>query len=368
MKNFLLKLFMFLVVLLALQAVISLDWQISPAKLASSGWCMNLFNLASVSIPDPDFYNAGPEIAFIQEHLKPHPSMGFLWKENIDTSDEVVIQWGDVPSGALSTDRFGFANVPEAIELSKTGRKVDIVGVGASFLAGAQGLFHEYFWIKDYFYYNMAQSRFTIPQFNAALLETALQLKPDWVVYELNEVSFVMIDDYENWKKSGINWFTYHCGSWCGPALKTGFPHDQLRRFARPLHGVYTSLNRKLFRPSLDLKPAQKKKLVEKTINYIKEAHAAASEAGAGFILLCIPDKGRMINGPSPKYYLFEEVIPALKGTGINIIDLREPFSKADDPRQLYFQIDNHWNRQGIYIAAKEVLSVIRNKELSLKE
>jgi hypothetical protein len=308
-----------------------------------------------VWLPDPDEAALAPEIKSIQSQMLPHPRLGFLWKPNIDTADNVVLQWGDTPAGALSTDEYGFANTPVAIAMKKANTPIDIIGIGASFIGGAQGLFHEYFWLKGLFYYNMAHGRFTLPNFNAAISEYAIPARPRLIVYCLSEASFYMIDDFEQWRKSGMDWFTFHSGSWCGPAIKTGIPYDQLRLY-RPSFALYVALERTLFKKTIDRPDEQRKReLVERTFRYIAEGYKTARKNDVGFVVLFIPDKSRMIGGPSPNLFIFERIAPRLKETRIPFIDLRDIFARSGDPRDLYFPVDNHWNRKGIYIAAREI-------------
>jgi hypothetical protein len=362
MNNFIRKFTIFLLMLLLAQAILSLSYEVRP-KGGAKGFAVDFFHLLRISIPDPDAYRAPAEILAIQQHQRIHRDLGFLWEPNIDTSDNVVIQWGDAPAGALCTDEFGFVNTAEAIAGRRAGMPVDIVGVGASYMGGAQGLFHEYFDLKGLSYYNLANNRFTIPQYNIALKAYALPMKPRWVVYGLNEVSFLMIDDFGAWKKSGKDWFAFHSGCWCGPPIRTGFPYDQLREINKPLLGLSAAIERKLFPSSLtDLSEARKKHLADATRDYVLDAYQTARQQGIGFILLLIPAKSRMVSGPSPQNFLFEQLLPQLASSGMTIVDLRKPFSQTEDPRSLYFAIDNHWNRQGIYIAAQEILRIIRKE------
>jgi hypothetical protein len=351
------RLSVFLLFLLIAQAIVSLSWERYP--FSSEGKAILSINLPMgwrVWLPDPDEAALAPEIKSIQAQLIPHPRLGFLWKPNIDTEDNVIVQWGDTPAGALSTDEYGFVNAPDAIALKNANTPIDVIGIGASFMGGAQGLFHEYFWLKGLFYYNMAQSRFTLPNFNAAIKEYAIPARPRLIVYGLNEASFYMIDDFEQWRKSGMDWFSFHSGSWCGPAIKTGMPYAQLR-LCRPVFALYVALERTLFKKTIDRPDEQRKRvLVEHTFRYITEAYETAGKNDIGFVVLFIPDKSRMIGGPSPNLFIFERIAPRLKEAGIPFIDLRDAFARAGDPRDLYFSIDNHWNRKGIYIAAREIL------------
>jgi hypothetical protein len=315
-----------------------------------------------LTLPDPDMVSPAPEIKSIQQYLRIHPRLGFLWRPNIDTSDNILLQWGDIPASALSTDEYGFVNAPQAVALKKTDTPIDIIGIGASFMGGAQGLFHEYFWLKGLFYYNMAQSRFTLPNFNAAIKEYAIPAKPRLIVYGLNEASFYMMDDFEQWRKSGMDWFSFHSGTWCGPPLKTGVPYDQLR-VCKPAFALYVALERKLFKKTIDRPDeANKRHLAAQTFRYIDEASTAAKKNGIAFVVLFIPDKSRMIGGSSPNLFIFEQIGPMLQAAHIPFIDLRDVFARSGDPRDLYFTIDNHWNRKGIYIAAREILKFVKGQ------
>lgn len=343
---------LFCLMLLAIQVVVSMDWKLE--RDLENGRVEAL----RIAIPTP--YEPKPEVLAIQKYQREHPDVGFLWKPGIDTADEVVIGWGDIPAGALTTDDYGFANNVGAIEMLRDGYPVDVIGVGASFMGGAQNLFHEYLALNGLFYYNMGHGRFTLPQYNIVLEKYALPLQPDWVVYGLNEVSFHLIPDFESWKESGLSWFDYHSGTWCGPARKTGFPDVQLREHPR-LYRVYQSVMKSLFRGESAEKKPSREALLDRTLDYVVEARETARRSGVGFILLLIPSKQRMTRGPSPAFFLFEELLPRLEELGFPTIDLRDTYAKAEDPRMLYFRYDGHWNRTGVYLAAREVLKHIES-------
>jgi len=350
----------FLSLLLIAQTAISLLWEPDYGAPARAVFSLSLPGGWRVSLPDPDVRQMGPDIALLDSFVIPHPRCGFVWRPSIDTADNVVLQWGDLPSGALSTDRFGFINTPGAIALEKAGTPIDVIGVGASYMGGAAGTFHEYFWLKGLFYYNMAQGRYTLPLYNRVVTDLALPLKPRRILYGLNEVSHLLIDDCERWDKSGQDWMTFHSGSWCGPAIRSGFPYDQLRRW-KPVFALYVAIERTVVKKQMaQLDERQKTGLVEKSFGYIHEAWTATRAAGVEFTVLMIPEKGRALGGASPNLYFFERMEPLLREAGIQYVDLRAPFASADDPRDLYFAVDNHWNRNGIYLAAQEMMRFLR--------
>lgn len=354
MKRFARNAVLFFGILLVAQVVISLDYKL--VRDLSTGKVEAL----RIGLPRP--YEPAAEILAIQRHQRRHPRLGFLWKPDIDTADEVVVAWGDIPAGALCTDEYGFANSPEAIALRRDGAPVEIAGVGASYMGGAQGLFHEYLALQGRFYYSLAHGRFTLPQYNIALEQYALPMQPQWIVYGLNEVSFALIPDFEGWAASGLDWFEYHGGTWCGPPREAGFPHNVLRPYPR-IHRLYQGLTKSLFPKGLPWQAPSPDELVDKTFEYVNGAYRTARAAGAHFVLLLIPSKQRMAHGPSPGLYLFERLLPRLREAGVPYIDLRESFSQAEDVEQLYFRFDGHWNRQGVYRAARELLDYIERHE-----
>ncbi|MFW5959657.1 MAG: alginate O-acetyltransferase AlgX-related protein [Chitinivibrionales bacterium] len=353
MTRFFIQLLLFCIFICVLQVIVSLDWEIKRSSETGKiqGMCVN--------VPVP--YKPEPEVTSIQRHKSTHPELGFLWKPCITQEDNVVIGWGDTPPGSITTDSTGFANTQDAIATKRDKEDIDIIGFGASYMEGAQNLFHEYFSLKGYNYYNLSHGRYTLPQYNIALKEYGLDLNPKWAVYGLNEVSFTLIPDFEKWQESDMDWFEFHSGTWCGPAAKAGFPHNVLREFPR-LHRTYKSTMKKTFRGALQNSPSQEE-LVDKSKSYIIEADRVCRENGINFILLLIPSKTRMINGEGAGTYLFSEMVQELKKRGITVIDLRDNFSKSENPERLYYKEDAHWNRTGVYRAAQEILKYIKDNE-----
>ncbi|MBD3321956.1 MAG: hypothetical protein GF350_12740 [Chitinivibrionales bacterium] len=349
MHRFIRDILLFCLLVLTVQVIVSLDWKI--VRNLETGKATAL----RIGIPIP--YEPAPEIRAVQKYQVEHPELGFLWKPSISERDNVVVAWGDVPAGAITTDDIGFANSKEAVAYRESGQPVDIIGIGASYIGGAQKLFHEYFALNGYSYYSFAHGRFTLPQYNIALEKYALPEKPKWIIYGLNEVSFALIPDFEAWRKTEIGWFEYHSGTWCGPAIKRGFPYDQLRACPR-LNNVYLNTMNNFFPKGLGKKPSQKE-LVQKTERYIIDAWKKTESHGIGFILLLIPSKVRMVQGPSPALYLFDDLVPRLSRAGVPIIDLRDTYKQVEDPSLLYFQQDAHWNQTGVYRAAREILAYI---------
>ncbi len=113
-------------------------------------------------------YAPGEQLRKVQSYLRLHPTIGFRWKANIDTGDGVRLPWADQIVEPLSTDEVGFRNLPQAIA-ARNERTIDIIGLGDSFVHDAAYVFHEFFWDRGLFYYNMAMHRQCPPQYNLIL-------------------------------------------------------------------------------------------------------------------------------------------------------------------------------------------------------
>ncbi len=358
MKKLATKVILFSGSILLLQALISLEYRVGAAReFADNG--IDLFGLVSVSFPPPGGYEPTALVKQVQRFQELHPELGFVWKPGVDTSENVVFQWADQDAAVLSTDARGFANPPEAMHRLRRGERPDIIGVGASFMQSAQSVLYEFLSLKGIFYYNMANQRYTIPQYNRAMEKYALPQKPRLVVYGLNEVSYTLIPDFEAWERSGMDWFAYHSGTWCGPAIETGFPHDLLRGYPR-LYGLYRAVVEKLLpRPSGG--KGSRGYLIERTGDYVLRAHETARREGSAFVVLLIPSK-QTVTTPSTPSRLFDTLQPRLADAGVPVVDLRKDFAGTEDPLGLYYKVDGHWNRHGIMRTARAIAGVVNQE------
>ena len=181
-------------------------------------------------------YVPSKEIQKTQSLLKLHPRIGYLWKKTIGYDSGTILKWRDQAPTVLSTDSIGFKNPPEAIQAREEGKQIDIIGLGDSFIHDASGVFYLHFRANNMFYYNMAMHRQSPPQYNIILDDYVKIENPDFVIYGLHETDFKEARDFENWKRSGIDWFTYHSGTWCGPPLN----NNRIKRFfIKNLKGSY---------------------------------------------------------------------------------------------------------------------------------
>jgi hypothetical protein len=351
MKRFIVSMTIFCLIIAAGQVLLSLQWKAD--KPGEGG----VFPKVSVRIPDPDIYTPGREIRDVQPYLKIDPALGFLWKENIDSADNARFTWGDQVPCLLSTDQWGFINSPEAIAEQKAGKKVDMIGLGASFMQGASSAFYDFFSLHGLFYYNMATHRHTLPMFNDALKQNAMPLKPSWVIYELNEASPALINDYLSWNRSGLDWFTYHSGTWSGPAKSTQYDLGPLKRFPK-INAIAVAVLKKAYpKPALSTGTAAQQQ--SRCFTYIAAADSVTRAAGSRMIVLYIPSKETVYYGMSRMSGLIDGLLPMLAAKGIAVLDLRKPFNDTGDPRSLYYAVDGHWNKDGVLVATRAIKSVM---------
>lgn len=342
-----LKLLLFSALALALQVILSLEWSRIPAGGRAPG-ALTLPGGFSVGLPPADLYRPDSAILRFQSHMQPDPVVGFLFKENLGQGAPVRLQWADQEPGEIHSDGEGFINSPFAIAARKQGKPVDIVGVGSSFMQGAAEKFHDFFWAKGQFYYSMATPRHTLQQFTAVVRDHAAPLKPRFIVYDLNEASFELIRDFDDWKRTEVDWFTYHSGTWCGPprtaasGLLEGHP---------VLASLYAGVRRRVI-PPRPIPPAPEEELVRRALEEVTAARDAAEAHGIGFLAMTIPSKDLAVYGKSARWHRVEALLPLLRKAGIRVLDLKAEFMAEDDPRALYFQEDAHWNGYGIFKAA----------------
>jgi len=353
MRKLLLRLALFSLLVITLQLIISLDYHLTLPWNKSTNAASDSLPFFSVRVPDPGTYKPSEEMLQIQKHLSLKDDIGFLWAPNLDSAANVVLQWNDQPPFMLSTDASGFINSPDAIVEKGEGRKIDIVGLGASFMQGASYVLYDFFWIYDRFYYNMATHRHTFPMYNKVLTNYALNEKPTWIVYGVNEGSPAVIDDYEEWEKSNTDWFSYHSGTWTGPPKQMQYHIGPVENIPVVNNLTKAALRRVYPKKSMDISSPQTQ--VQKTGMYTKEAYQIAKREGINFLVVYIPAKQTIFEGSSPMSNEIDRLLRELDTAEIPYVDLRTAFRSVPDPRSLYFAVDGHWNRDGQLEAAKAI-------------
>ena len=267
-----------------------------------------------------------PKLLAVQEHLALHPTLGFLWRPNLNVLFPKELRWLDeeyegIDPRPIVTDRYGFLNHPRALEGDHT--SIDIVGVGDSFLHDMTFVLFEFFEERGLSYYNLSMHRYSPPQYNIVLRDYALPLRPKRVLYGVYENDFRETEDFEQWLESGQNWFAYHGGLWAGQPPKP------------------VSFNRNAQFLSV--------------LGHIRDAHQLCERDGIEFTVLLIPSKKLMLFPNKRSIYdtrVYNKLAKAMDKDGIPYLDVREVFGRKKDVRPLYWKKDSHWSHAGSLLAA----------------
>ncbi len=304
---------------------------------------------------------ATPEILAIQAHLQLHPSIGFTWNTDVAPEQNIVLRVSDAEFPPLSTDEFGFINHPDAIAGRAAGEAIDIIGLGDSFIEHASHNFYEFFDAHGLTYYGMALHRQAPPQYTLNLERWALPMDPAWIVYGLFENDFIETDDFIAWKDSGLDWFTFHSGTWCGSSRGTTplarFKDEHLKGYVG-LFGVLRSRLRGERMSVAGPSPGQ----IQRVLHEVQKAQRLATQHDTQFLLLLIPSRVTAVNGATPEARAYDTIVENLDSAGLRLVDLRQTFSEHRDPASLYYDVDGHWNSAGMEVAAREILEAIHLK------
>lgn len=302
-----------------------------------------------------------PEVLAIQEYLRLHPVVGFTWKANVEAGEEVVFEYEDAQFEPLSTDQHGFINSPEAILARKAGGGVDVIGLGDSFVEHAAHIFHRALSEAGLAYYSMAIHRQSPPQYTAILQDYALPLEPRWVLYGIFENDFSEAVDYDRWRESGLDWFAFHSGTWCGRPVNVSPVIRFKETHLRGLTGLYEALLSRLRGDRVSTRaPSQegRDRVLEETLR----AFALAQLQNVQFLVLLIPSRGTSLGGESPESEAYDALLAAFEESRVPVLDLRNTFAADPDPGSLYYERDGHWNKHGMTKAADAILARIHPK------
>ncbi len=303
------------------------------------------------------FYGASKEVQAIQAFLQTDPELGFTWKPGITEDLRVILEVKDAELPPLSTDDSGFLNHPQAIAQAREGITSDVIGLGDSFVEHASHTFFVRLKEAGFHYYGRAIHRQAPPQYNLILARHALPAKPRWIVYGLYENDFWETRDYQQWQESGLDWFTFHSGTWCGRPLSVGAARRFFGKHLRGFGAFTQVINERLGRTSASTDKAPNADLV---LPYLCDAHARAEVAGCRFLLLLIPSKKTTLDKATPESAAFDALLPPLGEEQIEVLDLRAPFAEAPEPAALFYERDGHWNANGMNLAADLILERIQ--------
>ncbi|MCC6794746.1 MAG: hypothetical protein IT366_06470 [Candidatus Hydrogenedentes bacterium] len=307
------------------------------------------------------FYNPRPAVQAVQQYLTLDPKIGFKWQPNIDAERGIRFSINDMTTLPLSTDSFGVMNSPAAKKEYAAGGSFDIVGVGDSFMEMGAAPFHDRFKQAGYSYYSLAIHRQCPPQYNAQFTAYAPDLQPKILLYGLFENDFYETQDFQSWQKSGLDWFTYHSGTWCGPPIGVGVCDRFLRTHARGWYAFARVLDSKYRGENISSSGPGIGETAD-VADYIANSARVAHNTGARFILIIIPSKQTAISGDSLESRAYDTMLELLQRASIEVVDLRKPFHEHPDPASLYYVKDGHWNDKGIALAADIILKHLESR------
>jgi len=297
-------------------------------------------------------YTPGEQILLLQSWLQSDPKVGFLWKSDVDYEDGIRIGWADqeLELATLSTDSDGFLNHPHAIANREKGLPMQIVALGDSFMQGTAYPYTEYFGKRRLTYYNLAVQRQCPPQYNLILETYALPLRPRLILYGVFFNDFEEILDFFEWQRSGLDWFTYHSGTWCGPPINGRYALKGWRRQMRGLYMGYRALRALL--PMTRRSNAKNDQAYPSSLSQlcrcVLEARDFCAENNINFLLLLIPSKQSVLKGDPLEERAYTDILSFCQENRIPALHLRGHFVRHNDPAQLYNQVDAHWNIAGM--------------------
>jgi hypothetical protein len=292
-------------------------------------------------------YKRTATIDRIQKYLEPRPEIGYVWRPNVDYNEHISLNWADQDAehAILSTDECGFRNHPGAIAERRAHRPPDVVAVGDSFMEMAARPLYEFFKGRGLSFHDFAMHRMCTPQYNIILDRYALPLHPRFVIYGVFENDFYELPDYQAWRQSGLDWFAYHSGYWCGPAIGES-------RLLRPKG--YLALYQALMPGSYAERRAQSiiDAALKDVCSDVLAANGLCARAGARLLVLLIPGKETLFHGLKRPARCFDQIGRLLNEKGIAVIDLRPVILAHPQPRLLYYRVDGHWNPECIRLVA----------------
>ncbi len=297
------------------------------------------------------------EVAAIQQHLSLDDTIGFTWKPNVAPEDDIRIAVMDATFPPLSTDAWGFWNPPGAIDSRQSGATIDAIGLGDSFMEHAAYVFHEAFAHREWTYYSLAIHRQAPPHFTRILERYGPELKPNWVIYGLFENDFEETIDFDRWEASGIDWFAFHSGTWCGRPVPVNAVARAWQTYLRGYDGLARVVRARMRGDRMSVSGpsgeaiARVKEEVERAIAFSQD------ELGARVVLVLIPSRATATSDITPEAQAFDAVVPG--DPAVRVVDLRVAFAVHPDPPSLYYETDGHWNADGMALAARAILKAI---------
>ncbi len=305
------------------------------------------------------FINPPKEVTAIQDLLVLDDDLGFHWRENISPSEGIRLTEQDSETWPLSTDANGFINPPQVIEKRQQGEPVQVVGLGDSFMEHAAYYITDFFSERGLNYYNLAIHRQSPPQYLDILRTYAQPLRPEIVLLGITETDLDEINDYLNWRESGLDWFTFHSGTWCGRPVQSS---PILRARDRYFPG-YTALFSLVedrapglakFTPSIH--PSDARGGASTVEFWLDEINQETTRNDQLLVVLMIPTRDSVLAQTTPEHTAFSSIMQYCSDQNIPYLDLHAVFRNHENPLSLYYAVNGHWNGNGINIAMNELV------------
>jgi hypothetical protein len=327
-----------------------------------------------------------------ESFLMSDPELAYKHRPNFQNRPEDL---SNLPTRGFKTDHAGFFN-----EDSASSQPFDVACIGDSFvfvqwsdiLREKTGLRVGNFGVMGY----------SPPQYTIVLKRYVLKLKPKAVFYCIYANDAFEAAEYEEWKKSGTDWFTFQRGAWFGylsSHIGRLFVKEHLLRFSRiyalldlalihrrqsPLAGLAArsipsqsgNLNlvfeRGFFIGLTDMKNEKVQRGLMLIRDSLAEAGRLCREANVRLIVILIPPKElvhydtlRSLARPDdpignlPEFYrALREICGALN---LEFYDVTERFREesAKSGKAFYKALDVHWDKEGRELMAQIAAEIL---------
>lgn len=272
-----------------------------------------------------------------------------VWIKNISqvVEDHPLLGYRYPPKRLLDeqtqADEFGMRNVREAL----TWDRVDVIGVGDSYVDNAHRVFFERFKTQGFKYHSLALFGYGPANYNVMMREYGSKLSPKVYLY----TTYLGNDSgdirrYENWLASGKGWYELN-GGYVFPIERQGLVWGwrlfigRTKSFARNL----------ISRANADsygaLRSFVKRDDAETIFEYVLQAKEIASKQQAELLVTIVPrtaDHKRLLDPIAGK------LVSLCVAKGIECLDLDPAFGEIGD-RYPLFAPDGHWNEAGMNAA-----------------
>lgn len=296
------------------------------------------FALCEVSFRAYDYFtmpldnlNMDVWIKKTSSEVEEHPLLGYRYppKQVVDEQTQA--------------DEFGMRNAREALAWDK----VDVVGIGDSYIELARRIFFESFKAHNVKYHSLAIFGYGPANYNVLIKEYGPKLRPKVYLYSTylgNDPGDVR--RYESWRMSGKGWYDYN-GGYLFPIERRGLVwgwHLFLGRAKSFVRNLVSRMNPDTYGA---LRGFVKRDDAETVFEYVLQANELVQNQNAALLVVIVPRTA----GHKP---LLDPIATKLIGlcTSKEIIcmDLDPAFGDVGS-RDRLFAPDGHWNEAGMQAA-----------------